>query len=294
MLKFEVLSDYDLMRWITINHRRLITWLLISTLVIFFLFPELQKRPVDFLLRPFTYTISTLQEGLIILVQGIGSVWSGHIALTEVREENLSLHEELSRLKNENIQLLESKAALDRMEALLEFKEQSSHQIIAARVVGRDPTNWNRMVVIDKGERDGVAVDMGVSVSAGVVGRVIKTTPEFSRVLLLTDRNSAIAVFIQRTRDEGLVEGTEKGLARIKYLSMLSELNKGDLVLTSGLAGSFPKGLLIGRIDRWEKRETALFQQAEVIPEVDLSKLEEVMVIALVKKRFPENDKVSR
>src|SRR3972149_5958777 len=262
-----------------IGYKRLIILLLISVFVIFFLFPELQKRPVYYMMRPFVYLISSLQKGLMFAVSGVGGVWSGYIDLTEVREKNQKLREELHRLQNENIQLLEAKAAYDRLEPLLAFKTQSPYPVITARVIGRDPTNWYRTLMIDKGEREGVTVDMGISVPSGAVGRVIKTTPERSQVLLLTDRNSAIAALIQRTRDEGIVEGTEKGLARIKYLPPLSELQVGDPVLTSGLAGSFPKGMLIGRIHRVEKQEMALFQQAEVIPSVDFSKLEEVLVI---------------
>lgn len=274
-----------------IGHKRLIILLLISVFVIFFLFPELQKRPVYYMMRPFVYLISSLQKGLMFAVSGVGGVWSGYIDLTEVREENQKLREELHRLQNENIQLLEAKAAYDRLEPLLAFKTKSPYPVITARVIGRDPTNWYRTLMIDKGEREGVTVDMGIMVPSGVVGRVIKTTPELSQVLLLTNRNSAIAALIQRTRDEGIVEGTEKGLVRIKYLPPLSELQVGDPVLTSGLAGSFPKGMLIGRIRRLEKQEMALFQQAEIIPSVDFSKLEEVLVIMSPEGQIPEEGK---
>ena len=227
----------------------------------------------------------------MFVTQGVGRIWSGYMDLTQVREENLKLREELHRLQDENIRLLEARAAYDRLEQLLSFKIQSPYPVIAARVVGRDPTNWYRTLMIDKGEREGVAVDMGVIVPSGVVGRVIKTAPHLSQVLLLTDRNSAIAALVQRTRDEGIVEGTEEGLARIKYLSTLSELQEGDRVLTSGLAGSFPKGLFIGQIHRVEKQERALFQQAEIIPSVDFSKLEEVLVIVSPESKIPEGDK---
>ena len=216
------------------------------------------------------------------VVQGTHAIWSGYIALVDVRKENRKLQEELDRLRSENIELLEAKAALKRLQPFLEFKTKSPHSIIIARVIGRDSTSWYRTMVIDKGEQDGVRLDMAAIVPGGVVGRVMKTASGTSRIQLLTDHNSAVAAFVQRTRDEGIVEGTEKGLVRIKYLPALSEVQEGDIVLTSGLAGSFPKGLLIGGIHKVKKEDKALFQQADVVPMLDFSKLEEVMIITAI------------
>jgi rod shape-determining protein MreC len=273
-----------------IGYKRLFVLLLIFIFLIFFLFPELQKRPMYYMMRPFAYLISTLQNGFMGVVQGVGGAWSGYIQLTQVRKDNLGLNEELERLRDENVRLLEAKAALDRLELLLAFRTQSPYPVIAARVIGRDPTNWYRTLMIDKGERQGVRVDLGVIVPSGAVGRVIKTTPDYAMVLLLTDRNSAVAAIVQETRDEGIVEGTEKGLARIKYLSTLSEVKEGDQVVTSGLTGDFPKGILIGRIRQVERQEMALFHQAEVMPSVDFSKLEEVLVLLPTASKSPERN----
>jgi rod shape-determining protein MreC len=262
-----------------ITHKRLVTFLIILVFLIFFIFPELQNRPAYFMMRPFVYLISTLQGGLMAFTQSASGIWSDYVFLVGVREENQKLREELYQLQNENIQQGEATAALKRLESFLEFKEQIPYPMIAARVIGRDPTNWYRTMIIDKGEKDGIRVDMGVIVPRGVVGRVMKTATGISQIQLLTDRNSAVAGLIQRTRDEGIIEGTENGLARLKYLPVLSESQEGDLVLTSGLTGSFPKDLLVGRIHRVRRQDRALFQEAEVTPMVDFSKLEEVLVI---------------
>jgi rod shape-determining protein MreC len=251
----------------------------LSVLVLFFLLPASGKNPLNRIARALSHPVTTLQEKFTGMAGGIGRIWSGYIALRGVQEENLRLREELVRLQSEQIQHREAQAALKRLEPLLALKQQVPYRVIAARVVARDASNWYRTLLVDKGEKDGVAVDVGVIIPDGVVGRVVKTTPEYSTVLLLTDRYSAVAALVQRTRDEGIVEGTEKGLARVKYLPALSELAEGDEVLTSGLAGTFPKGLLIGRIRRVEKQERALFQEAEVMPAVDFSGLEEVLVI---------------
>jgi rod shape-determining protein MreC len=151
--------------------------------------------------------------------------------------------------------------------------------MVAAQVIGRDATNRYRAIILNKGESDGIKPDMGVITPAGVVGRVVKTTGASSVVLLVTDPNNAIAGLIQRTRDEGIVEGTQQGLAQLKYIPLLSTLRDGDRVVTSGLVGGFPRGLAIGTITHIDKQEGALFQSAELMPEVDVGRVEEVLVI---------------
>jgi rod shape-determining protein MreC len=268
-----------------INYRRFIVLFLVVLLVTVLLFPELQKRPFYFLGRPVVLVISGLQKGLTWIGGGFGNAWKGYINLVSVRRENERLNQDLARLQNEKIQLQEAVHASERLQELLDLKKGSAYQGLAAAVIGRDPSNWYRTLMINKGSRDGVAVEMGVITPAGVVGRVIKAEPAVSQVLLITDRNSAVAALIQRTRDEGLVEGTEKGLARIKYLSLLADVKEGDLVLTSGLTGSFPKGLPIGTLGLVTKKELDLFQQAELTPNVDFSKIEEVLVVTSLDER---------
>jgi rod shape-determining protein MreC len=270
-----------------INYRRFIILLLAVLLVAVLLFPELQRRPVSFLGRPVVFLISGLQKGLTRTTDGVASLWRGYIDLISVRRENARLKQDLDRLQSENLQLQEAAQTNERLQQLLDFKKSNAYPMVAAAVIGRDPSNWYRTLMIDKGTRDGVAIDMGVITPVGVVGRVIKTDSKVSQVLLVTDRNSAVAALIERTRDEGLVEGTERGLARIKYLSLLADLKAGDLVLTSGLTGNFPKGLPIGTLGRVTKKELDLFQQAEVVPSVDFSKLEEVLVITSLGDRPP-------
>ena len=182
-------------------------------------------------------------------------------------------------MRGENNQLREAASATQRLTSLLQFKEQALPLMVAAQV--RLPPNSNRFmsVILDKGESDGIQKDMGVITPAGVVGRVVKTTGGTAVVLLLTDPNNAIAGLIQRTRDEGIVEGVPQGRARLKYIPMLSAVKEGDRVVTSGLVGGFPRGLAIGTITAIDREEGALFQTAELVPEVDVNRVEEVLVI---------------
>ncbi len=247
--------------------------------VIILLSPGLQKRPFHFIGEPVTSFLVRLQSGVTALTGGVGEAWRSYIAIVHTTKENEKLVIELQQIQAENLQLRDLALENIRLQELLEFKQTSTLELTAAKVVGRDPTNWYRTITINKGEKDGLRTGMGVITPAGIVGRIIKSTPVASQVLLLTDHNSSVAALVQRTRDEGLVEGTEVGLARIKYLPILSEVGVGDVILASGLAGTFPKGLLIGQVTEVQKKEDGLFQVAQIKPAVDFAKLEEVLVI---------------
>ena len=218
-------------------------------------------------------------KALDSVTQGIDSIWSRYIALLHVHDENLNLRRETAMLQEEASRLRERAAASDRLRELLNLKEELPYTTIAARVIARDPTNWYRSIVINKGQDNGIGVEMGVMTPSGAVGRVVKVQRQLAIVLLIIDRNNAITGLVQRTRDEGIVEGTEKGWAWIKYLPLLSNVKVGDIVVTSGMAGGFPRGLPIGRITRIERREAELFLSAEIQPDTDFGRLEEVLVI---------------
>jgi rod shape-determining protein MreC len=241
--------------------------------------PEASDGPLQTIGRGLVTMASHPLRALDTVNQGIDSVWSRYIALRYVGEENLNLRREIALLEEEASRLREKAAASDRLREILTLKEELPYSTLAARVIARDPTNWYRSIVINKGQDDGIAVDMGVMTPTGAVGRVVKVHRQLAVVLLLIDRNNAVTGLIQRTRDEGIVEGTEKGLAWIKYLPLLSNVKVGDIVITSGMAGGFPRGLPIGRITRIERREAELFLSAEIQPDTDFGRLEEVLVI---------------
>lgn len=242
-------------------------------------FPETRQSPLQTIGRPLASLIAFPLQAVDVVSQAIDGVLSRYVALRHSRQENLDLRQDIARLQMENAQLRERAAEVERLRATLRLSEEYPYATTAARVIGRDPTNWYRSIVIDKGRRDGLAVDMGIMTPAGAAGRIVKVYDQFAVALLLIDRNNAITGVVQGTRDEGIVEGTEKGLARIKYLPLLSTVKVGDDVITSGLAGGFPRGLPIGRITKIERREAELFLSAEIEPYSDFTKLEEVLVI---------------
>lgn len=261
------------------NARRLALGGFALLLLALLLFPSQTQALLQYLDGPVGQIVRVPLELIASLDQGVSSIWQRYVALQGVQEENERLRQDIDWLKGQNNQMREAVAATERLTALLQFKEQALPTLIAAQVIGRDATNWYQSVVLNKGESDGIKPDMGVITPAGVVGRVVKTSSATSIVLLVTDPNNAIAGLIQRTRDEGIVEGTRQGLAKLKYIPLLSSVRDGDRVVTSGLVGGFPRGLALGTITRIDKEEGALFQSAELSPEVDVSRLEEVLVI---------------
>lgn len=261
------------------NARRFTLAISVILLLGFLLLPSQTQRVFQQLGGPVGWIVSWPLEAISGIHDGIANMWSRYLALQGVEEENRQLRRDLDALQGQNNQLLESASATKRLTALLEFKAQARPTMIAAQVIGRDTGNWYRTIILDKGQADGIQADMGVITPAGVVGRIVKTTAATSVVLLVTDPNNAIAGLIQRTRDEGIVEGTMQGLAHLKYIPLLSGVRAGDRVVTSGLVGGFPRGLAIGTITSIDKEEGALFQSADLTPDVDGNRVEEVLVI---------------
>ena len=260
---------------------RLILLLFALLLSVMFLLPRQSRDVMQSLGQPVTYIVTFPLEVLTSLEHSIKEVWDGYIALQRLHKENQQLRREIISLHEQNNELGEAAVSNRRLTALLEFKHRVAPQTIAAQVIGRDASNLYRGVVLNKGEHDGIRVEMGVITPSGVVGRVVKTSPSSSVVLLMTDSHNAITGIVQRSRDEGIIEGTSQGILRIKYLPLLSSVRVGDRVVTSGLTGGFPRGLAVGTITSIEKEEGALFQAAEIAPDVDMSKLEEVLVITV-------------
>jgi rod shape-determining protein MreC len=252
---------------------------------------DLSKSPPSRFQNPVLFVGYWVEASFHSLFKGVSTLWSNYINLVQTRDKYLQLQKDFDALKGENNSLKENQLENERLRKLLEIPIPPSLKVTAAEVILRDPSNWYKSLTINKGIQDGVMPGMGVVTSAGVVGRILKSGSKSSIVQLITDRNSAVAVIVSRTRDEGVLEGTFKGFARVKYLSVDLKLAAGDQVETSGLTPTFPKGLLIGSVikvaqksDPEGKKQTELmtgdpFLSVEVVPAVNFSRLEEVMVL---------------
>lgn len=268
-----------MIRFLSINKKLLIAFLLLIGVFVL-LSPEIKENPRYYLFeKPFSSTVNLIQSGFFFIFDGISSTWNGYIYLINIKEENNRLIEENNRLKAESVVLQEKALVGDRLQQLLDINNNLNINYTAASIIAKDPSNWYSAIVINKGERDRLRPNLGVITAEGVVGRIIKTAASYSRVLLLTDRNSAVAGLIQRTGDEGIVAGIDGRSLQLNFIMIDSVVRNGDLVITSGTDGVFPPGIVIGTINKIESPKNALFHTIELIPGVDLSRVREVMVL---------------
>lgn len=244
--------------------------------------PDWQGRPVPVIVQPLADAYVVVGESLTSGVGWVGDVWSHYVAVTRLHDTNSVLRDEADRLLRERDALQEVSIENSRLSALLDFRAAVGASSRGARVIGRDPSRWYQSLTIDRGSQDETVVDMGVAIPRGVVGTVVKVFPSASVVLLITDRQSAVPAIVQRTREQGIVEGTAAGRLRLKYLPPSSGIREGDVILTSGLTASFPKALVIGIVTQVGHEEGALYPEVEVVPAADLAAIEEVLVFDLL------------
>ncbi|MGZ3429627.1 MAG: rod shape-determining protein MreC [Polyangia bacterium] len=224
-----------------------------------------------------------LQAGLTALAHGIGNVWTRYIALVHVKEDNARLTDENAKLRAELVAARNAASREGDLEKLLALRASLQFESIAARVVAVETSAFFRVVRIklDRGGAD-VKPGMAVVASAGIVGRVQRVFGGWCDVLLAADPKSSIDVVVARTGGRGVVKGiagSDRYRTRIEYLERKDEAAEGDLVVTSGLGGFFPRDLPVGKIVKVDKRGFGLYQDAEVQPVVDFGKLRDVLVV---------------
>lgn len=251
---------------------------LLLTLILIFIITALGRENFN---SPHKLTLEILglaQKGVSSLGSGGRSFWRDYVALWEVREQNKELRHELLQLQELNNQYREAVATNVRLGKLLELKETVQAPTVTARIIGRDPSLWYRNVIIDQGSSNGVQRGMPVVTMAGIVGQVMDPSPNFAKVLLALDPNSAIDMLIQENRVPGILKGMGDAYS-LEYVQKNYTVNKGDRVVTSGLGGVFPKGLLAGTVSKVENNRHGMFQEIEVTPAVAFPELEFLLVI---------------
>jgi rod shape-determining protein MreC len=150
---------------------------------------------------------------------------------------------------------------------------------IGARVIGRDATQWFAVIVLDRGSQDGVRRNDTVVAAEGLVGRVLTVSATTSQVLLISDTRSAVGVILQQSREAGVVEGLGQASLRLKYVTRAREVPVGEVIVTSGQAGVFPRGLPVGTVASVTREQSAFHLEAVVRPAVALDQLEDVLIL---------------
>ncbi len=224
------------------------------------------------------------QSALTAASGGISGFWDRHMELVRVKEENARLRDELHRVIDERTRLLGVMQENARLRGLVGFQEDHpTLSLLPARVVAKDVNAYFRVISV-RLESTSALVREGMPVvsSAGLVGQVANVDGRFADVLLTVDRQSAVDVIVQRNRARGVLEG--RGFdndysTRISYLLRRDEVDEGDVVVTSGMGGRFPRDVIVGRIAEVRRQNYGLFQEVVVEPAVDFSRLEEVFIV---------------
>lgn len=205
--------------------------------------------------------------------------WENYLHLVDVKKENRRLGRSLDRLAFENALLTERLKHFGRLESLLSFPKVSMIPFEAARIIGRDTLGRVKLLIINKGSGDGLKENMPVITHRGLVGRVVRVSGSAAKVLIITDVRSAVDAVVQETRDQLVASGANSPTLEVRYLSVGSDVTEGERVVSSGLGGVFPKGLLVGVLANIKKEGDSLFLSARLEPAVDLNKIEEVLVL---------------
>ena len=222
--------------------------------------------------------VAEAQRGASGATGSVMGLWNGYIDLRRVRGENEALRAEVGELR---IQLQQERAAAERAESyrrLLEFRERTPLTTTGAQVIATGASPEFRTVTIDKGANDGLAANQAVLAPLGVVGRITIPSPRAALVQLLVDRNAAAGAVVERTRVQGVVSGVGDGTLRMDFVPATGDIVAGDLVVTSGIDGLYPKGFAIGTVERVDRGD-GLYHVVSVRPAVDPTRLEEVLVV---------------
>jgi rod shape-determining protein MreC len=216
----------------------------------------------------FTQTIQSVSDGI-----------SHYFFLVDVARENDQLKLDVQRLINEKNNLIERIASQKRLAKLMAYEEDWEKKAVVASVIGKGATQWSKVIVINKGTQDGIRDHLPVVTDAGVIGQIIHAGPNTSNVLLIIDGRSAVDALFQKSRISGVVVGAGEDECRLKFVPNTADVKIGDQVLSSGLGGIFPKGLIIGKVSQVSRKKQGLFQDITLIPSSDLFRLEEVLVL---------------
>jgi rod shape-determining protein MreC len=234
-------------------------------------------------------TVTPLERALVWAQTSSRNVWHNYFYLRGVRAENRSLKQQIERMSLEQVRMSQDADQARRLQALLAFKEQFISGTMAAQVIGSSGSELSRSVYIDKGERDGIKPDMAVITADGIVGKVLRVYGPTSLVLLINDQTSGVGALLDKTRLQGILRGTPSGEVVLEKVMSDETVPAGEMVLTSGGDGIFPKGLLVGRVTKVSPG-SELFLNIRVRPAADLSRLEEVLVVTKIDERQAEPD----
>jgi rod shape-determining protein MreC len=261
------------------KNRSVVFLLLLAVLSLVILSYNVVHAPETGIVRKLVLELASPVEMVVHGISaGLHDTWSRYLFLVGLGDENRRLHRQDDLLKQRLIEYQEAYMEAARLRGLLDLKRRLVMPTVAAEIIGSSRASIFRTLLINKGTSDGIFPGMAVVSNAGVVGRITDASWDVSRVLLMIDENSNVDALVQGSRAQGILQGGGSKACLLKYVSMAEDVRPGMAVVTSGMGGFFPKGLLLGVVVRVSKKEGGLFQTVEVAPAVDFKKIEEVLV----------------
>ena len=212
-------------------------------------------------------------------IRGLGNVFSN---LTADQATLSELQAEVDELRARNAELEEDASSAQRLQDLLDLRDNNDLQTVAARIISGSTDSWSATVTIDKGSSSGLSAGMPVTTASGVIGQIVTCSATTSTVRLLSDESSSISAMVQSSRAQGMLEGSASGEVRLELVSTGQEVAAGDVIVTSGLGGVFPKGLPIGEVASVTNNPGDLYLDIVVDLYADTTRAEEVLVITSI------------
>jgi rod shape-determining protein MreC len=229
------------------------------------------ERVAITLIAPFQMVVSRS-------VKAIENVWTDYFYTVSAAKENVDLKKQLADIDRIKSRARELEFENNRLKKLVNFTRSVQYTFVAAQVIARDPSPWFKTILVDKGQKDGLSKGLPVVVSEGVVGHVIKVAPNYSRILLITDRYSAVDALVQNSRIRGIVKGDSSKQCFFRYALKNNKIQIGEIIISSGFDQIFPKGLKVGEVIDVKNEPSQLFQKIIIKTCVDFDKIEEVLV----------------
>ncbi|NOY70617.1 MAG: rod shape-determining protein MreC [Deltaproteobacteria bacterium] len=226
------------------------------------------------------FIIGPVENAFSSLASGMANTWDHYIFLSGASEENDELKRRLAVAGRKLHECREEIKLYHRVKPFADLISATpSLKLLTASIVAKDPSPWYRAVMINRGSKHGVRAGLPVIVPEGLVGRVTAVSYAYAKVVLVVDPNSSVDALVERTRSRGIVTGNSGRECRFDYALRQSDISLGDMVISSGFGGVYPKGIRIGRVTSLVRRNSGLFQEIVITPGVDLQRLEEVMVV---------------
>ena len=238
-----------------------------------------QKSPAWLIKKVVLEVAAPVQNILNASVKSVSDAWSRYLFLVGIEEENKNLKKKIDDLKAQLILYQEGYLEAERLRNLLALNDDYNFKFVTACVIGREQVTLSKTILINKGTAHGLKTGMPVLAGSGLVGRVIDVSWHAAKILLLIDESSNIDAIVQRNRTQGIIRGAGSRGYILKYISKTQDVEEGDVLISSGIGGVFPKGMMIGQISHVDQQEAGLFFKINVAPSVDFSKLEEVLVL---------------